>query len=61
MDIRTKYEGLINSYIDADGAVLTEEEWYAAIRKEAEDLGQEISDEDISGIVKVLAEENLVK
>lgn len=60
MDIRIKYEGLINSYIDADGPLLTEEEWHAAIRKEADDLKQDISDEDIRGIIRVLGEEGLV-
>lgn len=59
-DIRTKYEGYINSFIDAR-ETLTEDEWAEAIRSEAKDLGEEINSSDIKGIIEVLEDEGLVK
>lgn len=65
MDIRTEYEGYIDSLM-INAEPMTEEEWMEQIRTDSEDIQSQRPDakvpteEEIRGIVKVLAEEGLV-
>lgn len=59
-DIRIKFEGYINSLIDAR-ETFTEDEWMEIIRKDADDTGEDISDAEIKGIIEVLEDEGLTK
>lgn len=58
-DIRIRFEGYINSLIDAREA-FTEDKWTEIIRKDADDMGEDISDADIKGIIEVLEDEGLL-